>query len=66
MASCLVFLWCGGRHPGSVFKIKPVSLQPSSSCGTINKFLYSSLLRLSYLVVPALSFLQDFCADEVR
>lgn len=55
MASCLVFLWCGGRHPGSVFKIKPGSLQPSSSCGTVNKLLHSFLPQLSDLVVPALS-----------
>ena len=49
VASCLVFLWCGGRSLGSRFKFEPqFQLQPCTSCGIQTSS--STSLCLSFLV----------------
>lgn len=71
VASCLVFLWYGGRHPDSVFKIKPQSwLLPFTSCGlqttSFTRLCLSYLICKMGMLVQVLSYLQSHCADEVR
>ena len=53
MAGCLVFLWCGGRSPGSGYRPAPLFLSASA---------FWSIKRARWF----LSFSQDYGADEIR